>query len=305
MLGSSFIPALKWGSHERITGGALGFAAGVMLYVSFVDILGSEAKELFENHFAFADEVASTLGEEKQENLSVRIWIACFFFVGLAIATLLDIAMSYIPVEERDQNSSAASSSRSLELTKSDSGAGGLSDTLSTTTSDHAVTLDGKAPDVRMSLERVSLVTFVALTLHNIPEGLATFAGGGTGSYTIPFAIAMHNIPEGAAIAIPTYQATGSVWKAVRSTFIAGLAQPAGAALGWLSVRIAHVEDVPDFLYGAMYSVTAGIMVCVSIMELIPEALEAASPRFVGCCTFLGFFVMECSILLLGMASRC
>merc|ERR1719486_1262651 len=120
---------------------------------------------------------------------------------------------------------------------------------------------------------------------------------------TVPFAIAMHNIPEGAAIAIPCYQASGSLWKAFWTTFIAGLAQPAGAAIGWTLVSVLHTQDVSEFFYGAMYSITAGIMVAVAIMELLPAAVEAASPRIVACCAFTGFFVMECSIVFLEIAT--
>merc|ERR1719174_2760238 len=116
---------------------------------------------------------------------------------------------------------------------------------------------------------------------------------------TVPFAIAMHNIPEGAAIAIPCYPASGSLWKAFWTTFVAGMAQPAGAAVGWMLVSVLHTLEVSDFFYGAMYSITAGIMVAVSIMELLPAAFEAASPRIVASCAFLGFFVMECSIVFL------
>jgi len=170
---------------------------------------------------------------------------------------------------------------------------------------DHQVLTRGRSRSLtsnQSSLERVSLVAFVALTLHNFPEGLATFFGGGNKSFAVPFAIAMHNIPEGAAIAIPIYQSSGSVAMAVRNTCIAGLAQPAGALVGWILILGLKVENVSNFVYGALYSATAGIMVCVSIMELIPEALQGGSPFFVGCCIFGGFLVMEVSIILLGLS---
>jgi zinc transporter ZupT len=81
------------------------------------------------------------------------------------------------------------------------------------------------------------------------------------------------------------------------------MAQPFGAALGWLFLAMVHLETIPAFFYGAMYSATAGIMVCVSLMELLPEALQMASPRFVMCWAFIGFCAMECSIMLLNSAS--
>lgn len=295
-LGTAFIPALNYGREDQVAAGSLGFAAGVMIYVSFVDVLGEEAKEFFENHFSLPGESSSRrLEEEKGEDIRVRIWIAFFFFVGLALAVLLDIAMSYLTVSESSRHQEEGC--RDLELIGSEQGA--PAELPARTTSQSSHTSSSSA-----SLKRVSAVTFIALSVHNIPEGLATFVGGGTGSITVPFAIAVHNILEGAAIAIPCYQASRSFWKAFKATFVAGLAQPIGAALGWLLIGVLGLHEVPEFFYGAMYSATAGIMVCVALMELIPEALALASARLVGCCTFIGFFVMECSIILLGVADQ-
>jgi ZIP family zinc transporter len=302
MLGTVFIPTLKYGHQETVTAGALGFAAGVMLYVSFVDVLGEEAKEFFENHF----NSQGSLPEDSTDDIRVRIWIAAFFFVGLAIATGLDALLS------RAHGRSDTQDSRDLEMCglenslakcEGPSGTCGTrASSSSPTSTSWAMSGTSNSSTSKASLERVSLVAFVALTLHNIPEGLATFLGGGAGSLTVPFAIAVHNVPEGAAIAIPTYQATGSMLRAMKATFIAAMAQPAGAAVGWLCIIAAGTAEVPAFCYGAMYSVTAGIMVAVALMELIPEALEIASPRFVICWAFIGFFVMEASIVLLSLS---
>mmetsp|Transcript_25473 Transcript_25473/g.41664 ORF Transcript_25473/g.41664 Transcript_25473/m.41664 type:complete len:171 (+) Transcript_25473:58-570(+) len=79
VLGTAFIPALKWGSQDQVAGGALGFAAGVMLYVSFVDVLGEEAKEFFENHFSLTGKASGHhVQKDKGEGLRVRIWTAFF-----------------------------------------------------------------------------------------------------------------------------------------------------------------------------------------------------------------------------------
>lgn len=297
-LGTAFIPALKWGSQDQVAGGALGFAAGVMLYVSFVDVLGEEAKDFFENHFVLSGQPSGghVENEDKGEDLRVRIWTAFFFFTGIGIAILLDVAMSYFTAEHASKHKDS-SSSRDLELIGSEQGPSSPEQHPGQTTS-HSHDTSSSSD----SLKRVSLVTFIALSVHNIPEGLATFVGGGSGSMTVPFAIAVHNILEGAAIAIPCYQASRSVCQAFRATFIAGMAQPIGAGIGWLLIGVVGFEELPEFFYGAMYSATAGIMVCVSLMELIPEALAVASARLVICCAFLGFAVMECSIILLGVA---
>jgi ZIP family zinc transporter len=298
VIGTAFIPLLKLGNQEKVTSGALAFAAGVMLYVSFVDVLGSEAKEFFSNHFESRAAASTHRFDVVLENDTyVRVWTSVFFFLGLAVATLLDSAVSSLPGVETE----SARSSRDVELMQSDACVAQNELPIPSTGSQRSL-ISQKLAASSFRLERVSAVAFIALTLHNIPEGLATFLGGGTGSLTVPFAIAMHNIPEGAAIAIPCYQVSGSMHKAVVATFIASLAQPLGAAIGWFLLVLMDAENVSDFTYGAMYSLTAGIMISVSIMELIPSALEMQSPRFVGICTFVGFFVMECSIIFLGIA---
>jgi ZIP family zinc transporter len=301
VLGTIFIPFLKWGNQDKVTSGALAFAAGVMLYVSFIDVLGTEAREFFKDHFE-----SKGFNEGVESDVYVRVWTAFFFFTGLAAATILDSAVSYFPgVESDDRSSQSSRDSRDVELMSSNECVSPNVEQkdlpIPATASQRSVT-SKKAGSSSFRLERVSAVAFIALTLHNIPEGLATFLGGGTGSMTVPFAIAMHNIPEGAAIAIPCYQVSGSMYKAVLATFIASLAQPLGAAIGWSLLVLMDLKNVSGFTYGAMYSVTAGIMISVSIMELIPGALEMQSPRFVGVCTFIGFFVMECSIILLSIA---
>jgi len=335
MLGCAFIPALKWGNQDKVTSGALGFAAGVMLYVSFVDVLGEEAKDFFTKHYT--GEGCSGHGHEGGDHghalvnvhegrrldegdapIQVRIWVAFFFFLGIFLASMMDHVMALIPGMGDGHghgHGHGQESARDIEIQLSNN-----TESFDKRSSHTAAMPDASQADHvpghshsdaghsghagqgnSSSLERVSMVAFLALTMHNVPEGLSTFLSASKGSMTVPFAIAMHNIPEGAAIAIPGYQVHGSVAMALRSTFIAGLAQPVGALIGWLLIVIMKVEHLPEFFYGATYSATAGIMVGVSILELIPEALQSASPRFVAMSCFLGFFVMELSIVLLGL----
>ena len=92
---------------------------------------------------------------------------------------------------------------------------------------------------------RMGLFTALAIAIHNFPEGLATFVSAlQDPGLAIPVvtAIAIHNIPEGIAVSVPIYQATGSKRRAFSCSFLSGLAEPAGAILGWL---------IPDALHGA------------------------------------------------------
>eukprot|EP00928_Gymnodinium_smaydae_P077710 TRINITY_DN6113_c0_g1_i1.p1 TRINITY_DN6113_c0_g1~~TRINITY_DN6113_c0_g1_i1.p1 ORF type:complete len:326 (-),score=71.82 TRINITY_DN6113_c0_g1_i1:239-1216(-) len=297
--GVSFIFLLKCGehAHRRVTSGALGFAAGVMLYVSFVDVLGDEAKEYFEGHVA----AKAQHHEHHEHSQEARIWTAAFFFLGIGIAMAMDL---FIGGHDEDGESSAQQDAREAPLTQTlEDGKQAHENARASEVVHSRASLNTSESSMgKSSLRRVSLVAFLALMLHNFPEGVATFFGAADMNFAVPFAIAMHNIPEGAAIAIPRYQLTGSFRATLKANIMAGCAQPTGALFAWLFMVGLGMDEVPDFLYGAMYASTAGIMVCVSLLELIPEALQGAPPFFVGCCVWSGFLLMEVSIICLGFA---
>jgi len=286
VLGCLAIPLVTSGlmAQEKLTAGALAFAAGVMLWVAFVDVLGGGAVDYFEGHFAGQDEGG------KADPVSVRLGVAFFFFLGVAITMLMDIIVERYagPVEgEKD--------SRDVELSsEAHDPLPGPGETATGTVRGQSIVGMSQSD---AGLRRVALIATVALTMHNFPEGLATFFDGSTGSVTVALAIAMHNIPEGAAVAVPTFQISNSYSKAFWASFMAGAAQPLGALLGWLLIIVLGFEIVPDFIYAAMYSLTAGIMVAISIAELLPEALKVATPRFAAMNAFAGFLVMEFSII--------
>jgi len=315
VLGTAFISILKRvpAAEGHLTSGALAFAAGVMMYVSFVDVLSEEAKEKFIEHFqgheADAKKTERRLAEEETP-IKVRIMIAVFFFLGLALGMVLHWFTGDNDEASKDGRPGRQSSSRSIELAPTTGSRVGAELAAPThwdgerevAPSPSAGNSFGPHRRSVAALERVSLVAFMALTVHNVPEGLATFFSGEQLNWKIPFAIALHNIPEGAAIAIPHFQVTGKLFEAFMRTLIAGLAQPVGALLGWFLIIIFQFETLPSFLYGVMYATTAGIMVCVSIVELIPEALASGSSFFVGSLVFTGFLLMEVSIICLELS---
>lgn len=120
-------------------------------------------------------------------------------------------------------------------------------------------------------IRRVGLLTAAAITVHNFPEGLATFfatlENPGVGM-PLAFAIAIHNIPEGIAIAVPVYFATNSRGWAFAACMVSGLAEPAGALLGYALLR----PVLSDAVFGAVFGVIAGIMVFLALDELLPAA---------------------------------
>lgn len=124
-------------------------------------------------------------------------------------------------------------------------------------------------------IKRVGLMTAIAITAHNFPEGLATFfamlENPGIG-LPLAFAIAIHNIPEGIAIAVPVYYATNNKTYAFMASLASGLAEPVGAAIGYLILA----PYLSDAVFGAVFGVIAGVMVFLALDELLPAAKKYA-----------------------------
>ena len=122
-------------------------------------------------------------------------------------------------------------------------------------------------------LFRVGIISMLAIILHNIPEGIATFMTSNNNlelGTTLTIAIALHNIPEGICIAVPIYYATKSRVKAFNYTLISALSEPFGAILAFLFLT----PLVNDIMMGLLYSIIAGIMIHISLYELLPTALK-------------------------------
>lgn len=120
-------------------------------------------------------------------------------------------------------------------------------------------------------LYKVGLVTMIALMLHNFPEGITTFISGyqstKLGIY-ISLAIALHNIPEGISIAMPIYFSTGSKKKAINYTFLSALAEPFGAFIAFLFLK----PFINDIILAICFSLVSGIMIYISLQELLPQS---------------------------------
>lgn len=124
-------------------------------------------------------------------------------------------------------------------------------------------------------IKRVGLLTAVAITLHNFPEGLATFFSmldSPAIGAPLAAAIAIHNIPEGIAIAVPVYFATNNKWYAVGASLISGLAEPLGAIIGY-SLLAPYLSQA---VFGTVFGMIAGIMVFLALDELLPAAKRYA-----------------------------
>lgn len=151
--------------------------------------------------------------------------------------------------------------------------------------------------DRSSKLRKVGLMSALAVGLHNFPEGLATFVStlaDPTAGVAIAIAIALHNIPEGVVVAMPLTYASNSRYKGFIWATICGLAEPIGALFGWLVL-----SNLGDLTYAVLFGFVAGIMVFISIRELIPEALKFdAEDKVVTASVFAGMAIMASSLLL-------
>ncbi len=136
------------------------------------------------------------------------------------------------------------------------------------------------------SLYKLGILSMVALIVHNFPEGIATFIGSVSDvnlGLKLSLAIMFHNIPEGISIAVPIYYATKSKKKALFNTFLSGIAEPMGAILAYLFLS----KYVTNVMISIILLFVAGIMITLSIEEMLPKALSYQKPKYI----YLGLII--------------
>jgi ZIP family zinc transporter len=144
---------------------------------------------------------------------------------------------------------------------------------------------------------RVGLFTALAIGIHNFPEGLATFVAGLQEPHlatAVAVAIAIHNIPEGIAVSLPIYYATGNKKKAFWLSFLSGISEPVGALIGYFI----FFSFFNQTLFGVLFAAVAGIMVFISLDELLPSAREYGEHHLSIYGLILGMAVMALSLVL-------
>lgn len=141
------------------------------------------------------------------------------------------------------------------------------------------------------SLYKLGILSMFALMLHNFPEGIATFIGSVQDEalgIKLSLAIMFHNIPEGISIAVPIYYATGSKKKALYNTFLSGLAEPLGALLAYIFLK----NYITDVMISIVLLFVAGIMITLSIQEMLPKALSYKENKFIYLGLFIGILLL-------------
>ncbi len=267
--------------NYRFLSVATGFSAGVMLYVSFVEIF-----------FKGAEALAETYGSYWGN------WVnAGSFFGGILLIALVDnlIPAAENPHEVHSEEKIAPLSDASAP--EPDSGAA--------RTEERTESAADAQENQHDELMRTGLFTALAIAIHNFPEGLATFLAALQDpalGVAIAVAIALHNIPEGISVSVPIYYATGDRKRAFVYSLLSGLAEPVGAGLAYIALRFILGRGtgvIPPEIMGVLFGGVAGIMVYISLDELLPtsRAYGKGHDSLLG--LVAGMLVMSLSLLLM------
>ncbi|PWL20813.1 MAG: zinc transporter ZupT [Candidatus Aquiluna sp. XM-24bin5] len=235
---------------------SMGFSAGVMIYLSFAEIL-PKATQYVEEYVTATEAAGIAAGA---------------LIAGLVLMAVIDalVPSGANPHENTD-----------VELL-------GSSDT----------PLQGVDEVRNKALLRMGVFVALAIAIHNFPEGLATFLlvlDDPQIGIALAIAVAMHNIPEGIAVSVPVYYATKSRLKAFRLSFLSGLAEPAGAVIGYLILA----QFLNHFVLGIIFAMVAGVMVFLAIDTLLPTARNSARGHLTVYGVIAGMAVMAASLVLL------
>jgi len=158
---------------------------------------------------------------------------------------------------------------------------------------------DGRGRKSEINLVKTSIFTFLGVFIHNFPEGVVTYIGTITEiqlGIVLAVAIALHNIPEGIAVAVPIYACTGNKKKAFKWSFLSGMSEPLGAVVTWIVLT----PFITPFLLSAMLALVGGVMVYISLDELLPASRSLGNEHISILGIIIGMFVMLLSLVLLG-----
>jgi len=234
---------------------SMGFSAGIMIYLSFAEIL-PKATEY----------IASEAGSVQGAALAAGALIG-----GMVLMAVIDaLVPSGANPHENTQVELLGESQSPIE----------------------SIGIESKR------LMQTGVFVALAIAIHNFPEGLATFLlvlDDPQLGIALAVAVALHNIPEGIAVSVPVYYATKSKLKAFRLSFLSGLAEPAGAVIGYLILA----QFLSDFLLGVLFAGVAGVMVFLAIDTLLPTARNSARGHLTVYGVMAGMSVMALSLVLL------
>ncbi|KAK5580343.1 hypothetical protein RB653_000359 [Dictyostelium firmibasis] len=256
-IGGLYVIFIKQQSH-KLLGHLLSFSSGVMIYISFMDLLPESIAEIgFYN---------------------ANIW----FFVGIIFFAAI---LRFVPHDHDEGDSNHAHSHNGASVDKhidnnkevdDNNGKDKKQKQQKQKQKQQQQNIKNKKKNKDSYLNSVGIATAIGVSLHNFPEGVAVYLACLKGidvGLPLMLAIAAHNIPEGMAVAAPIYSATGSKWKAFKYSLYSGLCEPIGALIFGLIFR----EYMTPYLIQSMLAAVAGIMVFMVIKELLPAAFKYVS----------------------------
>ncbi len=244
----SLIALVARHTNKSLLAFSLGLSAGVMIYVSFVELFAEAQHSLID-----------IFGEKEGV-----VYAVAALFGGVLLIALIDFL---VPSAENPHQA------RGVEQIE-------------------------EQPKGSKRLQRMGVLTAVAIAIHNFPEGIATFATAyedPTLGLAIAIAVAIHNIPEGIAVSVPIFYATGSRKKAFWYSLLSGLAEPLGGLLAYL-ILMPYMNDV---MMAVVLSCVAGIMIYISVDELLPAAREYGREHVSIIGFIVGMAIMATSLILL------
>eukprot|EP01083_Nonionella_stella_P194191 716323_1 len=311
-------------SDRRWLTASLAMSAGVMIFVSFTEILQSKAIGSALAALGCLD--SDSVCHKEKRGQAAAIAYGCFF-LGIFVCKLLDVFCRMLTTDTAcpgamedmfKQTSRRSVAMECMPTVKVDIPGVGTMDQADTqqpasdpqqptsdpqqpTSDPQQPTSEGKPPTKHPSLMKLSMMTGMALVVHNFPEGMATFSetlrdeGAGI---ALAVAIGIHNIPEGLAVSMPIFYATGNRWKAFWWGTLSGIAEPVGAV-------IAHAfltRWTSPLAYAILFGLVAGMMVYIVVAELLPNAFNGDPEGKLVIPSFcIGLGVMALSLVLFGL----
>jgi len=291
-------------ANKLVLASALSISAGVMLYVSFV--------EIFQKSLAGFEEAG--VSGTASSGLVYASATLCFFG-GILLMTILHKVVhclgggphkndDLVHLHFRQQQTSGANLGQPKQADKLvDSDAGGdlelaAADKPVESKSVGLVGVGDSAPQDGGQLQRMGVMTALAIGIHNFPEGLATFVAtlaDPSVGVALAIAIGIHNIPEGLCVSIPVYYATGSRLRGILWALLSGITEPLGALLGYLVLK----DHLGPMAYGIVFGFVGGMMVFICVHELIPTAHRYdPHDKVASTSLYIGMGIMALSLVL-------
>jgi zinc transporter, ZIP family len=239
------------GSKSRLLPLSLGLSAGVMIYISFMEIIPQ------------SNSVLCSIQGQRIGSVTTIV----SFFAGIMLIAVIDFLVPAVDNPHEIRNISDMDDAQSRKNLKPD-------------------------------LMKLGIVSALAIGIHNFPEGIATFVVASNSIHLglpMAVAVAIHNIPEGIAVAIPIYYATGNRKKAFYYSFLTGLFEPLGAVIGY-TVLTPYMND---FIFSIVLGGVAGIMVFISLDELLPAAEKYGEHHLTTYGLIGGMAIMAISLIML------